>query len=350
MKSSLTSRSIGLAAALSSALFLGVSPTLGKTAFGGGFLPVEAVGFRALGAALLLFVVILIGKRSLLQIYPMGLIGCLLAGWINALGALFYYSAITRIDTGLGAIIYSLYPGFVALFLLLDGSQPSRLSMVRLAIAIPAIVLITSTGDHRVDIIGVLLMLAASALYALHLPINQRVLYEVPALTVTFYTLLASSAALLPMLLFTSSLGQTHSQLSWLALGGMTLAIFFSRLTLFVGVKHLGGLQTSLIGLGEMLVTIFFGLTLLREHLSLAQWLGAMLMSGSILLGVREPSIPTRLAPGAGWLAWLQPKSPEQLIREAMASGTLPSMPASVDPPLDNPSSERTSFSPPPDE
>ena len=330
MKRSWSSRSTGLAAALASAFFLGVSPTLGKTAFSGGFFPVEVVGLRALGAAVLLFLIIFFSKRSLLQIYPMGLIGCLLAGWVNALGALFYYSAITRIDTGLGAIIYSLYPGFVALFLLLDGYQPSRLSVVRLAIAIPAIMLITSTGEHQVDLIGILLMLAASALYALHLPINQRVLYEVPAPTVTFYTLVASAAVLLPMLLFNSSYGTPHSEVSWLALGGMTLAIFFSRLTLFVGVKHIGGLQTSLLGLAEMLVTVFFGIALLGEQLSLAQWLGGALMATSVLLGVREPPIPTRLAPGAGWLAWLHPKSPEELIREALASGTLPPLPPAM--------------------
>jgi len=348
MKRSWSSRSTGLAAALASAFFLGVSPTLGKTAFSGGFFPVEVVGLRALGAAVLLFLIIFFSKRSLLQIYPMGLIGCLLAGWVNALGALFYYSAITRIDTGLGAIIYSLYPGFVALFLLLDGYQPSRLSVVRLAIAIPAIVLITSTGDHRVDLVGVLLMLAASALYALHLPINQRVLYEVPAPTVTFYTLVASAAVLLPMLLFNSSFSQPHSEISWLALGGMTLAIFFSRLTLFVGVKHLGGLQTSLLGLGEMLVTICFGIFLLGEQLSVAQWLGGLLMALSILLGIREPPVPTRLAPGTGWLAWLHPKSPEELVREALASGTLPPLPPSTPPTADNPPPAQSPSSSPP--
>jgi drug/metabolite transporter (DMT)-like permease len=345
LKATPSERTIGLLSAAASALFLGISPTLGKLAFKDGFLPIEVVGLRALGAALLLFVVILLLKRSLLQIYPMGLIGCLLAGWINALGALFYYSSITRIDTGLGAIIYSLYPGFVALFLLLDGSQPSRMSMVRLAIAIPAIVLITSTGGHAIDPIGILLMLAASALYALHLPINQRVLYEVPAPTVTFYTLLASFAVLLPMLLFQSSLGTAHSNESWLAMGGMTLAVFLSRLTLFLGVKKLGGLQTSLIGLGEMLVTVFFGLVILQEHLSPAQVGGAMLMVLSILLGIREPNIPTRLAPGTGWLAWLHPKSPEDLIREAMASGALPPLPPRMP---DNPGDESPTSPPPP--
>jgi drug/metabolite transporter (DMT)-like permease len=345
---SLTDRSVGLAAALSSAFFLGVSPTLGKTAFTGGFFPVEVVGLRALGAAFLLFLIIFFTRRPLLQIYPMGLIGCLLAGWVNALGALFYYSAILRIDTGLGAIIYSLYPGFVALFLLLDGYPPSRLSVVRLAIAVPAIVLITSTGSHTVDWIGVLLMLAASALYALHLPINQRVLYEVPAPTVTFYTLLASGAVLLPMLLFNSSFNQAHSELSWMALGGMTLAIFFSRLTLFVGVKHLGGLQTSLLSLGEMLVTVAFGIFLLGEQLSPTQWIGGLLMAFSILLGVREQPIPTRLAPGAGFLAWLHPKSPEELVREALAAGNFP-VPSS-NPPAELPAFPSNSAEPPPDD
>ncbi len=345
MKRSWTNRSTGLLAALSSAFFLGISPTLGKMAFAGGFFPVEVVGLRALGAALLLFLIIFFTKRSLLQIYPMGLIGCLLAGWINALGALFYYSAITRIDTSLGAIIYSLYPGFVALFLLLDGYAPSRLSVVRLAIAIPAIVLITSTGAHPMDVIGILLMLASSAMYALHLPINQRVLYEVPAPTVTFYTLLASTAVLLPILLFNSSFGTPHPETSWMALGGMTLAFLFSRLTLFVGVKHLGGLQTSLLGLGEMLVTVFFGIFLLKEQLSTAQWLGGLLMAASILLGAREPANPTRLAPGTGWLAWLHPKSPEELVREALASGTLPPLPPTSPSPADPPAAVMPSVS-----
>jgi hypothetical protein len=41
-------------------------------------------------------------------------------------------------------------------------------------------------------------MLIAAALYALHLPINQRVLYDVPAPTVTVYTLIAMSAIVIP--------------------------------------------------------------------------------------------------------------------------------------------------------
>ena len=42
-------------------------------------------------------------------------------------------------------------------------------------------------------------MLIGSAMYALHLPINQRVLYDVPAPTVTVYTLLAMSFIVIPV-------------------------------------------------------------------------------------------------------------------------------------------------------
>jgi drug/metabolite transporter (DMT)-like permease len=342
MRKTTSARTMGILSAATSAAFLGLSPILGHWAFAGGFLPVEAVGIRALGAALILGIILAVSNRRLLAIYPIGLVGCILAGWINALGALFYYVAITRIDIGLGALLYSLYPGFVALFLLLDGYAPTRLSLVRLTIAIPAVVLITISGTHTIDLIGVLLMLGSSALYALHLPINQRVLYEVPAPTVTFYTLVASTAVLLPMLLIQSSLGVVHPVGSYLALGGMVLALFFSRLTLFLGVKHLGGLQTALIGLGEMLVTVGLSVFLLRETLSIPQWIGAGLMGFSILLGMGEPASPTRLAPGSGWLAWLQPKSPEALLREAMAGTPLATLPHAEDlssshPPIDPP-------------
>ena len=45
--------------------------------------------------------------------------------------------------------------------------------------------------------VGAAMMFGAAFLYALHLLINQRVLYEVPAPTVTFYTLLGMSITVL---------------------------------------------------------------------------------------------------------------------------------------------------------
>ncbi len=148
-------------------------------------------------------------------------------------------------------------------------------------------------------------MLIAAALYALHLPINQRVLYDIPAPTVTVYTLLAMSLIVVPAyLIFDRSLPPGNAP--WLPVFGLTAVTFFSRLLLFLGVKHIGGMQTALLGLGELLVAILFSHLLLGEVLTTWQWIGAAGLSLSLLLVWFEapPSHPIHTH---GLLGWLQP-------------------------------------------
>jgi drug/metabolite transporter (DMT)-like permease len=180
--------------------------------------------------------------------------------------------------------------------------------MLRLLLILPGIYLLTQTRVNEVDLLGVVMMLGSSALYALHIPINQRVLYDMPAPTVTFYTLLAMSAVVLPSLLFSgvvSSLAFVPIT-GWLALLGITIVTFFSRLTLFMGVKSLGGMQTALLGLSELLVTIFFSHIWLHERLNTLQWLGAFLLVCSLLLISLDKSKPSPRH-ASFWLAWLRP-------------------------------------------
>jgi drug/metabolite transporter (DMT)-like permease len=148
-------------------------------------------------------------------------------------------------------------------------------------------------------------MLVAAALYALHLPINQRVLYDVPAPTVTVYTLLAMSLIVVPSyLIFDRSLPSGNAP--WLPVLGLTAVTFFSRLLLFLGVKHIGGMQTALLGLGELLVAIIFSHLLLGEMLTNWQWIGAGGLSLSLLL-VWFEAPPPQPVHTHGLLGWLQP-------------------------------------------
>ncbi|MEW5872415.1 MAG: DMT family transporter [Chloroflexota bacterium] len=306
----------GVYAALASAFFLGMAPIFGKQAILLGIPPLAVVALRTLLAALLLFAMMLIFYRPFLFIYPAGLLGCLLAGWVNGLGSLFYFSALGRIGAGVGQLLYSLYPLFLVLWLALDNQPPSRLTIVRLLLALPAIYLLTRGKDQHIDLLGVLLMLVASALYALHLPINQRVLLDMPAPTVTLYTLLSMSAIVVPTFLFSGSLNanmlsaapspaSTWMHYAWPVLG-LGLVTFLSRLTLFLGVKHLGGMQTALLGLSEVLVTVFFAHFWLGERFTTFQWTGAVLLILSLALVGLEKSPPKKLTTG-GFLSWLRP-------------------------------------------
>ena len=188
----------GVPFALGSAILLGLTPIFGKLAIEHGLDAIAVVALRTLGATLLLTVILAVFRRSYFYIFPLGLAGCFIAGAINGIGSLFFYAGLARIDASLGQLLYTLYPVWVAILLYLDGQQPSRITLLRLGLSVPGVYLITQVGTGFIDWQGVVFMCLASLLYALHIPINQRVLFEVPTPTVTLYTLFAMTAIVVP--------------------------------------------------------------------------------------------------------------------------------------------------------
>jgi drug/metabolite transporter (DMT)-like permease len=286
---------------------LGLAPVFGKQAINAGMESLAVVALRTAAATALLFFSILFFKRKYLNIFPLGLIGCFFAGGLNGIGSLFYYSGLARVDASLGQLLYAMYPVFVAVLLYLDGLQHGRGTFISLGLAIPALFLLTQTATAEIDVTGVIMMLIAGFLYALHIPINQRVLYEAPAPTVTMYTLLSMTIVVLPAyLLFNRSLPFIPTE-SWRPLAGLTVVTFLSRLALFAGVKSIGGMRTSLLGLAELLVTVGTAFLWLGETLSPRQWLGTALLVVALVIAGRDR--PDRFVSSAhGWLRWLRPR------------------------------------------
>ncbi len=295
----------GILAALASAFFLGLCPVFGKLAINAGFSPLAVVALRTILAAAIVLVYVLIFYRDYFYIFPVGLLGCALAGLINGLGSILYYMALDRLTASLGQILYSMYPFFVAIWFILDEQTVSRLTVFRIGLATVAVILLTYLPVHQADPIGVAMMLGAAAFYALHLPINQRVLYEVPAPTVTLYTLLAMSAVVLPAyLIFDRQIPAAN--LNWWPLLGLSLMTALSRLTLFLGIKRIGGMQTALLGLAELLITVTFSYAWLHEHLTWVQWIGAVVLCVSLLLvRFEKPHAPLH-GSRSGWLGWIR--------------------------------------------
>jgi drug/metabolite transporter (DMT)-like permease len=295
----------GIFAAFSSAVFLGLAPVFGKLAITMGFTPFAVVALRTGFAAGMLLIVIALFYPQYLYIFPVGLVGCALAGAINGFGSLLYYLALQRLDASVGQLLYSLYPFFVALWLILDHQPPSRLTFFRVGLATIAVLLLTSVPKSSVDLTGVLMMIGAAVLYAMHLPINQRVLYEVPAPTVALYTLLAMSAIVIPAYLLFDRAWPANN-VPWWPVAGLTFVTIFSRIALFLGVKKIGGMQTALLGLAELLIAIIFSHIWLGESLSLLQWLGAAGLGFSLILVMFESSVAPTYSGKTGWLSWIR--------------------------------------------
>ncbi len=295
----------GITAAFSSALFLGFAPVFGKLAITQGFTPLAVVALRTGFAAGILLLVITVFYRQYLYIFPVGLIGCFLAGSINGFGSLLYYLALARLNASVGQLLYSLYPFFVAIWLTLDHQPPSRLTFFRIQLAAIAVFLLTRMPEQPIDLIGMAMMIGASILYAMHLPINQRVLFEVPAPTVALYTLLSMSAVVVPAYFLFDRAWPTVN-LPWLPVFGLTFVTISSRIALFLGVKRIGGMQTALLGLAELLIAIIFSSIWLGESLSPLQWLGAIGLGLSLLLVMYDPPQPPTHSGKTGWLSWIR--------------------------------------------
>ncbi len=329
----------GIPLAAASALFLGLSPVFGKQAILAGMSPLAVVAVRTAGAAGLLILIMGLFQRRFLYIYPLGFVGCMIAGGLNGIGSLLYYSALARIDASLGQLLYSLYPVFVAVLLYLDGHRYSPRTMLRLGLSVPAVLLLSWAPSGQVDVLGVGLMLGASLLYAVHIPINQRVLFEAPAPTVTLYTLLAMTlTVVLALVLFDPGASPAPVE-ALVPIVGLTTVTFLSRATLFAGVKRIGGLETSLIGLGELLVTLLLAGWWLGESLMPQQWIGALLLAGILLMAFRGRSDRPPGVAGRGWLHWLLPPGAAEVAQQALLSDdpstspseTIPEGEASID-------------------
>jgi drug/metabolite transporter (DMT)-like permease len=124
------------------------------------------------------------------------------------------------------------------------------------------------------------------------------------------YTLISMSAVVVPVyLIFDRTLPTPDQNPYWPAIIGLTLVTFASRLTLFLGIKHLGELQAALLGLTELLVAIAFSHITLGESLSSYQVIGAALLALTMILVSFDKQPPPRKRAG-GWLSWIRPPMP----------------------------------------
>jgi drug/metabolite transporter (DMT)-like permease len=281
----------GIRAALLSALVLGTTPILGKVAYASGMNPYSLTAVRTLLAASALWLFYLSTKknRKFIYIYPAGILISAAAGALNGFSSLLYYNGLTMIDAGVGQMLYSLYPLFVVIIRRLDGQRVSNWTKVRLVMALTAVVLLVTPKGGNIDWLGAVLMLGAGLMYAMHLAVSQRVLYEMPAPTVALYVLTSMTVVVCtayvlhgPSAIPLTGLPPT------LMLAGITVA---SRLLMFLGVKQLGSVQTALLGVTEILVTLILSIVILNEQMVMRQWIGAVILISSLLLIIFEPGI-----------------------------------------------------------
>ena len=310
----------GIATTLLSTLFAGLAPIFGKLAYQAEVSPAALVALRTALAAGLLWVMYLLFWRRYISIDRHNLIGCVGMGLANGIGSLLYYNGLSRVDASLAHLLYSMYPFWVFIFLSAAGHPVSRLSLMRLAMALVSVFLLTWQGAGLVDPLGVTLMISAGALYGFHLVLGQWTLADVDSRTVTLYGLTTMAIVVNIPFLLQGTPGEPISAAGWTAI--VLLAVFptaLARLLVFAGLRNLGGFQTALLGLAEPLVAVTLAFVLLGESFTAQQWLGAALFAVSVLLIRRDTGL--QLVDEEAWWDDLFPANKDSGEPEGSAGG-----------------------------
>ena len=285
-----------------SSFFLGWAPILGKMAYGGGAAAFTVVALRTAVAALLLWLVFLLFWRQEIALPWSALVGCLGVGTVNGLGSLLYYSSLSRLNASRAALLNTLYPLWVVLFLFAAGQPLTVLTLARLGLSMVGTYLLTRGGPGELDWLGVTLMIAAAAMYGWHLVLGQWVLADVPSRQATLYIVTAMACVVgiarglqvQPVEPITSS--------GWHAILALGLTTALSRLAMFAGLEQLGGIETALTSLLELVVSLLLAFLLLGERLTVSQSIGGLLLIVSLALMTYDRGV--RIAKGSGPPDW----------------------------------------------
>lgn len=294
-----------LIAAISTPLFLGMNPIFGKFAFENGADPFTVAALRTVIAVLMLFVFYYVFWRKYLFIYPVGFINCVAVGTVNGIGSLMYYNGLHLLDASVAQLLNGMYLVFVIILTRIAGSAHFGWKTIgRVFIAVVGIFLITGGIGGEVSWLGVGLMLGNAILFAGTIVMSQRALYDMPAQTVTFYVL-ATMAVIVAMArvtydlpIFTKSDFNANLTAMW-AILGLATTTAISRLLIFLGVKGLGGIQTTLLAILEIATSVTLAFLLLGETFTTIQWYGVGVLFVSLLLPT--DITPRDVSPTAYW-------------------------------------------------
>lgn len=288
-----------LAAAVLTPLFLGVAPIFGKLAITAGAAPFGVAALRTAAAVLLLWAVYLVLFRRYIYIYPAGLLGCVVIGAVNGIGSLFYYGGLGLLDASLTQLLNGTYLVFAVMLTRIGGERLGRRMLLRVTLALAALILLTGFGSKPVDWLGVGLMLGSAITFAGTVILSQYVLLEMPAPTMTLYSLSTMAVLVLMVWLAAGAPGLEAAAgpaLTPIALLAVTTAL--SRLAMYSGIKILGGMQTAVLAVAEIGVALVLAFLLLGERLTAAQVAGVGLLTASLLLVRARDLASARFNPG----------------------------------------------------
>lgn len=279
------SRNTAIALVLLSALGFGSMALFARTAYDAGVSPSMLLTLRFAIAVALLAPLVKLRRAAL----PRGrtLAGFVLMGLLYTGQSQAYFTALMHASSGLVGLLLYTYPVLVTMLAVAIGSEKlDRRTMALLALAVVGMAVMLG-GNLQGTPLGIILGLAAAAIYAVYILLGGRITQGIDPLAGTLVIMtvaglgnggfaLADGSALPP------------TPTAWMAIAAIAALTAVAVTTFLVGIRHVGPSQASIISTLEPVITLCLGVALLSESVSAGQLLGgAMVLCAVVLLALR---------------------------------------------------------------
>lgn len=293
-------RAVGWALGLFATVCFSVAPPITRGLILGGMNPTQILMLRTVIAVGLLLLTIGVTKPSLMRPVAECRKWSLVAGIFGSIGITSFFWSLTRMDASIASMLVTTSPLVVLLVLAVRGEPISSRSYVRMALALAGVYLLIGPGGEA-DLFGVLLIFIAICAFAAQYVILQERLRGYDARSVTLYVIGAMAVCVFLFWLVQGMPWRNPTLGEWsviLVLG--LVSTYVARIALFAAIARIGSAQTSMLTPVEVLLTIVWSMLFLGERLTTVQWLGGLLVLGSLLLafeGFDRLRAPARVAP-----------------------------------------------------
>ena len=302
----------GLGLALLSAASFSTSGSFARSLADAGWSSGAAVAVRVGVAAIMLAVPALIALRGRWGTLRGSRVSVVLYGLVAVAGCqLCYFNAIAHLSVGVALLLEYLGTVLVVGWMWLrHGHTPRRLTVAGSAIAVMGLVLVLDlTGDHRVDLIGVLWGLGAAVGLAVYFVLSGQDDNDMPpiafacgGMTVGTVTLLALGAiGALPLAANRGPVALIGHQVSWLVpiLGLSLVAAAIAYVAGIAAARRLGPKLASFVGLTEVVFAVLFAWLVLGELPHAIQLAGGVLIVAGVALVRMDELRPAPAETGA---------------------------------------------------
>jgi drug/metabolite transporter (DMT)-like permease len=209
-----------------------------------------------------------------------------------------FFSALTRIDASLAALVLYTYPVLVTIAAAALGRErlTRRRGMAVLTASAGTVLVLLGAGGMRFDIAGVGLAFGSAVTYTLYILVSDTVVNRLPPVMLSALVMAGASVTLGCRALLTGGMSLHFSPAGWIWVACIAvISTVVAMLTFFAGLARTGPSTASILSTLEPVVTTMLAALTLHDFLTSVQLAGgALVLSSVAVIQLRTGSAAAR--------------------------------------------------------